>query len=404
MHPELFTLPGGLTIKTYGFCMTVGFLSAVWLAMKRSERLKADPETVLNLAFLSLIFGVGGARVFFVVHYWKEQFAQRPDKLMAILDVRQGGLEFLGGVLGAVAAVLVYATIKKFSTRLYLDILAPSLMWGLAIGRVGCFFNGCCFGAPCVLPDSNNQPRYAWAVEFPYGSPPHLRQWENRQVTLPAELVTTGKQRVYANLVPASVLAMPVEKRYGPQWEMERLWKLYSKAKEADPDSQRAEDLKKAFSASRESAQKHQTKTHLNLLIAARTHPSRKVPTRMTSDSELEELAAACHTLPIHPTQLYSSINALVLSLFLSAFLYVRRRHGTVFFMMIILYPVSRFLVEMIRCDNPHDVAGMTVSQFVSIMLMVIGIIGIVALYRFCPERSPRAVAYVPPQEEENSG
>ena len=124
----------------------------------------------------------------------------------------------------------------------------------------------------------------------------------------------------------------------------------------------------------------------------------------MTSDSELEELAAACRTLPIHPTQLYSSINALVLSLFLSAFLYVRRRHGVVFFMMIVLYPVSRFLIEMIRCDNPHDVAGLTVSQFVSIALMVVGIVGIFALYRFFPERSLRAIAYVPQQEEENSG
>ena len=71
MHPDLFTLPIiGVSIKTYGFFLMVGFLSAVWLSMRRAQRVKANPDTVLDLSILCLLFGVGGARLFYVVHYW----------------------------------------------------------------------------------------------------------------------------------------------------------------------------------------------------------------------------------------------------------------------------------------------------------------------------------------------
>ena len=86
MHPELFTLPGGLSIKTYGFCLMVGFLTAVWLAMRRAQRVKVNPDTVLDMSFLALVFGVGGARAFYVVHYWPE-FAGRNNTLLAMLDI-----------------------------------------------------------------------------------------------------------------------------------------------------------------------------------------------------------------------------------------------------------------------------------------------------------------------------
>ena len=144
MHPELFTLPGGITIKTYGFFLMVGFLSAVWLAMRRAQRVKADSDRILDLSFLALIFGVGGARFMYVVHYWRTDFADAPNRLWAIVDIRLGGLEFLGGIIGAMAAIVIYLLLRRQSIRLHLDIMAPGAMWGLAFGRLGCFFNGCC--------------------------------------------------------------------------------------------------------------------------------------------------------------------------------------------------------------------------------------------------------------------
>ena len=158
MHPNFLTLPGGLTIGMYGLFMMLGFLSAVWMAMRRAEHVKANADRVLDMSFFALVFGVLGARVFFVIHYWQPQFATASNRLLAIINIREGGLEFLGGFLGAIIAVCIYAAWTKTSLRLYLDILAPSLAWGLAVGRIGCFLNGCCFGGLCVVPGTT-QPK-----------------------------------------------------------------------------------------------------------------------------------------------------------------------------------------------------------------------------------------------------
>ncbi|MFQ5495107.1 MAG: prolipoprotein diacylglyceryl transferase family protein, partial [Phycisphaerae bacterium] len=92
MHSELFTIPVlGLSLKSYGLMLCLGFLSGVWLAMRRAERVRANPDTVLDLSFLCLLFGVGGARIFYVAHYWESQFAMAPNKFLAVINITQGG-------------------------------------------------------------------------------------------------------------------------------------------------------------------------------------------------------------------------------------------------------------------------------------------------------------------------
>ncbi len=396
MYPELFTLPiFGITVKTYGFCLMVGFLSAVWLAMRRGARVKVDPDRVLDLSFLALVFGVGGARLFYVIHYWKTDFAEAPNALLAIIDIRQGGLEFLGGFLGAIAAIIIYLTLKKQSIRLYLDILAPSLMWGLAIGRIGCFFNGCCFGGLCVTP--GHQAKYAWAVQFPYGSPAQMRQWEDRQVTIPAELINTAALQPYP--LQASTLNLSVETREGPQRRVEELETALAKAKENAPGSPEVRALESKLQAAEAVLTKVRTKHRLADLDRAQKFPSRRNPERKTSVSELQQLAAQCRSLPVHPAQLYAAINAFLLSGLLTAVFYRRKRHGVVIGLVIVLYSITRVLLELIRTDNPHDVAGLTISQFVSVAMFVCGVVYLIVLYKMLPERSPRAAtAQVSPE------
>lgn len=390
MHPELFTLPGGINVKTYGFCLMVGFLSAVWLAMRRGSRVKADPDCVLDLSFLALVFGVGGARLMYVAHYWQSDFAGASNRLLAIIDIRQGGLEFLGGFLGAMAAMLVYLLVKKQSIRLYLDILAPSAMWGLAFGRVGCFFNGCCFGGLCLAAGHSSQAQYPWAVRFPYGSPAHVRQWQDRQVTVPAELISA--RGLQAHLVPAAALSMSVERRGRANQRVEECEKALADAKSARGDPQEIRKLERALLAARRS----QEKEGLGDVIRAQRFPSRHNPERISSVSELEDLANRARSLPVHPTQLYASIHALVLSGLLSAVFYRRKRHGLVIGLLCVLYPIGRVLLEMIRVDNPHDAAGLTISQFVGVSMVVVGLVYLIILYKYLPERSPVAVATRP--------
>lgn len=387
MHPELFTIPIiGVPVKMYGFFMMVGFLTAVWLCMRRAQRVKADPDVVLDISFLSLIFGVAGARIFYVIHYWQSDFADAPNRLIAAVDITGGGLEFLGGLLGALIAVLLYAWRKKTSLRLYLDIVAPSVMWGLAFGRLGCFFNGCCFGGMCAVPGTM-EPAKPWAVAFPFGSQAHYRQWEERRVTVPAELITTAPLLLWPRLLPAASLAMSVEQREGPLRDFNLIKEQYERALAEAPDAEETAMLKQAAEAARKRAKEQDTKL-ISLRLAER-FPSRLVPSRGTSVSELENLAAMQTSVPVHPTQLYSSLNAMLISGVLSAFFYYRKRHGAVIGLLFIMYPVPRALLELIRVDNPHDVAGLTISQFVSLSMLIGGSIYLWLLYRRMPERSP---------------
>lgn len=387
MHPELFTVPFlGRSIPTYGFCLMVGFLSAVWLAMRRAERVKANPDTVLDLSFLALIFGVGGARAFYVIHYWQWRFASAPNKWLAVIDITEGGLEFLGGLLGATAAILVYVFWTRRSIRLYLDIMAPSTMWGLALGRLGCFFNGCCFGGMCVAASTGGAP-YSWGVEFPFASPAHQRQWEERGVTVPAELVGTTKNTLQSWLVPGALLTMSVERREKPNRQYQEAAKAYREAYAKAPDDEQTAQLKQAMQRAEQKRKKHETK--LAALRIAQLHTSRSAPNRRTSVTELELLASACRSRPVHPTQLYSSINALLLSGVLASLFYLRKRHGVVIAALFVLYPISRTILELIRVDNPHDVGKLTVSQAFGLGMCLLGLVAFLILYKWMPQRSP---------------
>jgi len=164
MHPELFKIPFvNVTVWTYGVMMVIGFLSAVFVIRCLSRDITPDPQLITNAALYSLIAGVVGARLFYVVHHF-DQFQEHP---LSVFAIWQGGLELLGGVVLAIAVICFYLRHHKLPIRRYLDILAIGLLLALAFGRIGCFLRGCCFGKPTNLP---------WAIRFPYGSPAYCSQ------------------------------------------------------------------------------------------------------------------------------------------------------------------------------------------------------------------------------------
>ena len=194
MFPELFEIPlVHLTIKSYGLMMVVGFLSCVWLITHLSRDFTPNPQLITNAALYSLVGGVVGARLFFVVHYF-DKFRSNPIEVFAIW---QGGLELAGGVLAAIIIILFYLRYHKLPIRRYPDVLAVGLMLALVFGRIGCFLNGCCYGKPTELP---------WGVRFPYNSFAYIsqinadldRNRQDPQLILPKEeyldyLGTNGK-------------------------------------------------------------------------------------------------------------------------------------------------------------------------------------------------------------------
>ena len=164
MHPNLIEIPFiHLTVHSFGPMMVLGFLMGLLLIRRLSRRAGLDPEIITSAAMYSLIIGVIGARIFFVAHH----FENLRGNLLAAVAVWRGGLEFLGGVVPAVAFLLFYLHRRKQPLRRYLDIMAMGLMMGLAFGRVGCFLNGCGFGRPTDLP---------CGIRFPYGSFAYISQ------------------------------------------------------------------------------------------------------------------------------------------------------------------------------------------------------------------------------------
>lgn len=141
--------------------MAVAFGLGIWIAMKRSEARGVGGKYALDLAVLILIFSLLGARATYVMTHWSE-FADHPlDTISPVQHNGQigiAGLVLLGGVIAGFATAWVYSRRRQIPFLVTSDIFVPSLALGIAIGRIGCFFNGCCFGLPSDLP---------WACSFP---------------------------------------------------------------------------------------------------------------------------------------------------------------------------------------------------------------------------------------------
>ena len=159
MCPILFRL-GPFSIHAYGFMIAIAFLVGILISMRYARKEGLQAETILDLALYVIIAAIVGARLLYVLGTW----ADYRDNYWEMFMVQKGGLVFLGGLILAVLTVIGYARIKKINILKLLDILTPGTAIGYAITRIGCFFNGCCFGLPTKLP---------WGIEFPFGSLAH---------------------------------------------------------------------------------------------------------------------------------------------------------------------------------------------------------------------------------------
>ncbi len=183
MFPKLFTVPafdllgrnfGPFSLHTYGVLLVSALLAALWLAGRLARKEGLDSQKVQDLGIASIIAGLIGAKLLLVI----VDFDQYRASPRALLDVLQSGGVFYGGLLGGLPVAWWY--IKKHGLPLFntLDILAPAVALGQAIGRLGCFAAGCCYGAPSTAPWSvifHNQSAHA-LVGVPLDTPLHPSQ------------------------------------------------------------------------------------------------------------------------------------------------------------------------------------------------------------------------------------
>lgn len=254
MRMVVFVIPGlGLPVHGFGLMMLLACVGALYLTAWRARRESINPDVVFELALWLLSGGFIGARLLYVI--------QHHETIRTVWDVArvwQGGNVYYGCIAGGLVGSLIYWARKPFPFWAMADAVAPALALGSAVGRIGCWLNGCCYGDPCRLP---------WAVRFPAGTLPWIHH------------ASQG-------------------------------------------------------------------------LIA----PS------------------ALESLPIHPTQLYAALDGLVVLALLTAYYPLRRRDGEVMALLMVTYPVTRFLVEMLRDDEGADYAGLTLSQAISVGLFAGGL------------------------------
>ena len=206
MYPELIEIPFiHLTVKSYGLMMVIGFLACVSLIRRLSRGFTPNPQLITNAALYSLVGGVVGARLFFVLHYF-DKFRSNPLEVFAIW---QGGLELAGGVVVFIIVILFYLRYHKLPIRRYLDVLVIGLMLALVFGRIGCFLNGCCYGKPTELPWGVRFPYYSFAYHSQIG-PDLERNRSDPQLELPDEFFgyTDEKGNKYSGLKPYQYLTV----------------------------------------------------------------------------------------------------------------------------------------------------------------------------------------------------
>ena len=159
MHPVLIEI-GPVVIRYYGLMYVIAITLGFALLVKevRRKKLPLSTENLLDLMLWTIPAAIIGARLYYVAFQWS-YYAQHP---LDILKIWQGGLAIHGGVLAGILTVYLFTRFKKVSFWALTDSVAPSLILGQAIGRIGNLMNGDAFGTPTDLP---------WGIRFPADSP-----------------------------------------------------------------------------------------------------------------------------------------------------------------------------------------------------------------------------------------
>jgi phosphatidylglycerol---prolipoprotein diacylglyceryl transferase len=205
MQPELHL--GPLTLKTFGIAFSLAFVAAGALVARRLKEIGKPVDWAYEISFAALAGGVVGARVYYMAQHWDEV---RHDPLGSIFSGQ--GLVWYGGALGGALAVFLWARYRDFLTLALLDLAAPALALGYAVGRIGCQLSGDGdYGKVSSLP---------WAMSYPDGTVPTTDRvqptpvYETLAMGLVAWLLWSWRDRVRPGVLFALYLLLAGTERF----------------------------------------------------------------------------------------------------------------------------------------------------------------------------------------------
>lgn len=209
MQKVLFTIPigDGFPIFGYGLFLMLGFVVGLLLAWYRAKKTGLSTNATMDVGIISIFAGVVGARIAFLLLDYHPSHGDY-GTFSEWIAVWQGGLTFQGGLFLALIADFAYLRWKKISAGRMFDVYAPSLAFGVGLGRIGCLLNGCCWGKPA--------PAGSWfGMLFPENSEPMLIQrmqafeypeeWNDMVVSLGYPTGTLDPIPIYATQIVSAI-------------------------------------------------------------------------------------------------------------------------------------------------------------------------------------------------------
>ncbi|MBQ6877803.1 MAG: prolipoprotein diacylglyceryl transferase [Oscillospiraceae bacterium] len=152
---------GSIDIYWYAVIIATGFMLALVFAFKNFKRFGIDPDRAIDVIFFAMIFGIIGARLYYVAFQWD----MYKDNLMEILNIRGGGLGFYGGIIGGIIGLAIGCKVREQNVLAFLDVAGGAVLIGQGIGRWGNFVNSEAFGSNTTLPWGMTSPKIVSYIE-----------------------------------------------------------------------------------------------------------------------------------------------------------------------------------------------------------------------------------------------
>jgi phosphatidylglycerol:prolipoprotein diacylglycerol transferase len=348
--------PDGIPLYGFGAMLFVCFvLTAMVWGPKRAVQVGLPKERLQDMAILMFVTGIAGARIVYMIQY-ADQFAGK-NLAVEFFKIWEGGIVFYGSAIGAAVGFVAFwhFVLKRLGVSVWklCDAVAPLIAVGLAVGRIGCYLNGCCWGQ-VAIPEVEPVPISAELGKFPLLTGHGVRE----QVTT-APNTSTQLPQVWGVQTATGFTVDPFQPNVIQQVERgsaaaaalkpgDRIVKVNGEAvtlpsaRELDP------------------AAWPRTKNTLDLVV----------------NRDGAEVPVTIHprTVTVFPTQLYEVISMGLLTLLLLAYQPFRRHDGQLIVLLMLGYGVHRWFNEAIRIE-PTYALGMTLSQWISVGILAGGVI-----------------------------